>query len=137
SCREAIWDARRTGPIRAPAGCASPSSRGPPNASRPRGAYALLSNRYENRTTEGIPPLMLPYIRAPVRGLAQKENAMEELKSIIEAAGERRTTISPASGESKLKSAVGETIDLLDRGVLRVAEKKAGGWITHEWAKKA
>ena len=30
-----------------------------------------------------------------------------------------------------------ETIDLLDRGELRVAEPGADGWVVNEWAKKA
>ena len=36
-----------------------------------------------------------------------------------------------------LKQAVNETIDLLDQGRLRVAEKTGGKWITHQWIKKA
>ena len=36
-----------------------------------------------------------------------------------------------------MKNAVAETIALLDRGALRVAEKRAGAWVTNEWAKKA
>jgi 2,3,4,5-tetrahydropyridine-2-carboxylate N-succinyltransferase len=64
---------------------------------------------------------------------------MEELKSVIEAAWERRATISPGGGaaDAKVKDAVAETIELLDRGALRVAEKRAGAWTTNEWAKKA
>jgi 2,3,4,5-tetrahydropyridine-2-carboxylate N-succinyltransferase len=30
-----------------------------------------------------------------------------------------------------------ETISLLDRGELRVAEPVGGGWVVNEWAKKA
>src|SRR5262252_4325232 len=62
---------------------------------------------------------------------------MDDLKSVIEAAWARRAEISPGDAETRVKSAVGETIDLLDRGALRVAEKKAGAWTTNEWAKKA
>lgn len=36
-----------------------------------------------------------------------------------------------------IKEAVDETIDLLDMGEIRVAEKKDGQWTTHEWVKKA
>jgi len=62
---------------------------------------------------------------------------MEQLKSIIEAAWERRATISPAGVDAKVRDAVAETIDLLDQGTLRVAERTAGEWVTHQWAKKA
>ncbi len=39
--------------------------------------------------------------------------------------------------EPRHRAAILETVDLLDRGVLRVAEKKAGAWTTHAWVKKA
>jgi 2,3,4,5-tetrahydropyridine-2-carboxylate N-succinyltransferase len=62
---------------------------------------------------------------------------MEQLQSVIEAAWERRASLSPASAESSVRQAVEATVDLLDQGRLRVAEKTGGGWVTNEWAKKA
>ena len=40
----------------------------------------------------------------------------------------------PTGGDA---DAVEETIALLDGGELRVAEKRAGDWVVHEWVKKA
>ena len=58
-------------------------------------------------------------------------------KDTIEAAWEGRASINPASAPRELRSAVEEVIAGLDAGRLRVAEKKAGEWITHQWIKKA
>ena len=62
---------------------------------------------------------------------------MEQLKSIIESAWEGRSAISSTNADTAVKEAVCATIDLLDGGKLRVAEKVNGAWITNEWAKKA
>ena len=62
---------------------------------------------------------------------------MKQLQTLIEQAWERRAEISPANAASGLKRAVADTIELLDQGRLRVAEKLSGGWVTHQWAKKA
>ncbi|MGZ5117533.1 MAG: 2,3,4,5-tetrahydropyridine-2,6-dicarboxylate N-succinyltransferase [Burkholderiales bacterium] len=62
---------------------------------------------------------------------------MEELKRIIDDAWESRTGITPASAKKEIRDAVGKTIALLDSGELRVAEKRGGEWVTHQWAKKA
>ncbi|MBW8904529.1 MAG: 2,3,4,5-tetrahydropyridine-2,6-dicarboxylate N-succinyltransferase [Betaproteobacteria bacterium] len=58
-------------------------------------------------------------------------------KDTIEAAWEGRASINPASAPRELRNAVEEVIAGLDAGRLRVAEKKAGEWITHQWLKKA
>jgi 2,3,4,5-tetrahydropyridine-2,6-dicarboxylate N-succinyltransferase len=62
---------------------------------------------------------------------------MSDLKNIIETAFERRAEITPRNVETTVKDAVRETLDQLDRGVLRVAEKHNGEWQVHEWLKKA
>jgi 2,3,4,5-tetrahydropyridine-2-carboxylate N-succinyltransferase len=62
---------------------------------------------------------------------------MQQLQTTIETAWEQRASISPATTDARLKQAVDETISLLDEGRLRVAEKSAGSWITHQWIKKA
>ncbi|QCJ72063.1 2,3,4,5-tetrahydropyridine-2,6-dicarboxylate N-succinyltransferase [Providencia heimbachae] len=62
---------------------------------------------------------------------------MQHLQAIIEHAFEERATITPNTVSAPLKQAVMDTIALLDSGKLRVAEKIAGVWVTHQWLKKA
>jgi len=59
------------------------------------------------------------------------------LQSIIEAAFERRADISAGSAPADVKKAVAAVLAELDAGKLRVAEKRNGEWITHQWVKKA
>jgi len=59
------------------------------------------------------------------------------LESIIDAAFERRTEISPNQVPTELADALGHVIADLNRGQLRVAEKIGGVWQTHQWLKKA
>ena len=42
-----------------------------------------------------------------------------------------------ATGQVEDPDAVREVIGLLDRGMLRVAEKQSGDWIIHEWVRQA
>jgi 2,3,4,5-tetrahydropyridine-2-carboxylate N-succinyltransferase len=62
---------------------------------------------------------------------------MEKLRTMIEEAWERRSSLSPADLSSSAGRAVSEALGLLDDGTLRVAEKISGAWITHQWLKKA
>jgi 2,3,4,5-tetrahydropyridine-2,6-dicarboxylate N-succinyltransferase len=62
---------------------------------------------------------------------------MQALQSIIEHAFLERAALSPQKVSSEIKQAVDETIDLLDQGVLRVAEKINGVWQVHTWLKQA
>ena len=59
-----------------------------------------------------------------------------DLQTLIEAAWERRTELSPGS-DRKVADAVDEVLAGLDSGALRVAEKAGGDWIVHQWVKKA
>ncbi len=62
-------------------------------------------------------------------------NAM--LETAIEAAWEARDSISPQS-KGETRDAIEATLDALDKGVLRVAERQADGrWHVNQWAKKA
>lgn len=61
----------------------------------------------------------------------------QNLATIIDAAWENRAEISPKQVPAELREAVHQTIEGLDKGVLRVAEKRDGQWITHQWIKKA
>ena len=51
-------------------------------------------------------------------------------KDVVEAAWEARASLQPGKA---LRDAVEEAIAGLDSGKLRVAEKKGGEWITHQW----
>jgi len=59
-----------------------------------------------------------------------------DLKTEIEAAWERRESITIAT-DGPVRTAVEETIALLDAGKLRSAEKVDGEWRACEWAKQA
>lgn len=59
------------------------------------------------------------------------------LKNTIENAFDNRAQLSPLNVSDEIKSALTETIHLLDSGKYRVAEKINGEWITHQWIKKA
>lgn len=68
--------------------------------------------------------------------LNQQGNIMS-LQNIIETAFENRAEITPASVSEEVKYAVETTINQLDNGGLRVAEKQNGQWVVNEWVKKA
>jgi 2,3,4,5-tetrahydropyridine-2-carboxylate N-succinyltransferase len=59
-----------------------------------------------------------------------------ELENTINQAWEVRDTISKDS-DSKIITAIENTIESLDPGKIRVSEKKGDNWIVHEWIKKA
>jgi 2,3,4,5-tetrahydropyridine-2,6-dicarboxylate N-succinyltransferase len=61
----------------------------------------------------------------------------QSVKPLIEAAWERRQEITPSTVDSGLARALDECVQALDSGELRVAEKRDGRWIVHEWLKKA
>ena len=62
---------------------------------------------------------------------------MPAFRDVIEAAWGARANLSPASAEPRIREAVDTALAKLDRGELRVAEKTAGQWHTHQWLKKA
>ncbi|MCZ4259258.1 2,3,4,5-tetrahydropyridine-2,6-dicarboxylate N-succinyltransferase [Limimaricola sp. G21655-S1] len=59
-----------------------------------------------------------------------------QLETAIEAAWEARDTITPATG-GETREAILDTLDALDSGTLRVAEKRGDDWHVNQWAKKA
>ena len=61
---------------------------------------------------------------------------LERLRAIIDAAFERRASLSARHLPRELDGALEECLTLLDRGELRVAEPRDGGWVVHEWLKK-
>jgi 2,3,4,5-tetrahydropyridine-2-carboxylate N-succinyltransferase len=60
-----------------------------------------------------------------------------ELQATIESAYELRAQITPQNVSHEVRAAVEEVLGLLDKGSLRVAEKRAGQWHVNEWLKKA
>jgi 2,3,4,5-tetrahydropyridine-2-carboxylate N-succinyltransferase len=62
---------------------------------------------------------------------------MNDLQQVIDTAFEQRANITPRSVDTHVKEAVSEVITRLDRGKLRVAEKKDGAWVVNQWLKKA
>src|SRR6516162_3250672 len=60
----------------------------------------------------------------------------EHLKSFIESAYEHASDIN-AKTKGVVRDAVEETLDLLDKGEARVAEKIDGQWVVNQWLKKA
>jgi len=62
---------------------------------------------------------------------------MSDLQQIIEQAFDNRADLTPRRVSVEIREAVQETLDLLDQGALRVAEKKQGEWVVNEWLKKA
>jgi 2,3,4,5-tetrahydropyridine-2-carboxylate N-succinyltransferase len=62
---------------------------------------------------------------------------MTSLATTIDAAWERRADFSPQAAPAEIVDAVARIIAELDAGRLRVAEKTATGWVTHQWIKKA
>ena len=60
---------------------------------------------------------------------------LEEIKKKINEAFSNKEKIS--SSDKSLNNLVQETIDLLDKGKIRVAEKKGDKWEVNQWIKKA
>ena len=60
-----------------------------------------------------------------------------DLQTAIDGAWENRAFLTPTDAPSETREAVEHTLDALDSGRLRVAEKIDGEWITHQWIKKA
>ena len=58
---------------------------------------------------------------------------MTELKNVIENAWDNRELLQ----ENSTKDTIRQVIDLLDQGILRVAEPVTDGWQVNEWVKKA
>ena len=62
---------------------------------------------------------------------------LSQLESVVEKAFETRDTISTAT-RGEVREAIHTALDLLDKGEVRVAERKADGlWTVNQWLKKA
>lgn len=62
---------------------------------------------------------------------------MISLQALIEQEYEQRQTLSPENAPQELILAVDRIMTELDQGHIRVAEKKEGEWVVHQWIKKA
>ena len=64
-------------------------------------------------------------------------SSLSALQPVIEAAFERRQSLSSSSVDAQTRAAVEAVIGALDRGEARVAERQDGRWRVNEWLKKA
>ncbi|MFZ0789005.1 MAG: 2,3,4,5-tetrahydropyridine-2,6-dicarboxylate N-succinyltransferase [Chromatiaceae bacterium] len=62
---------------------------------------------------------------------------MNDNQTIIAEAFERRAEITPRNVETRVRDAVQDVVERLDRGEIRVAEKHDGDWVLNDWVKKA
>jgi 2,3,4,5-tetrahydropyridine-2-carboxylate N-succinyltransferase len=62
---------------------------------------------------------------------------LQRLRDIIDAAFERRASLSARELPAELDRALEECLERLDSGELRVAEPRANAWVVNEWLKKA
>jgi len=60
---------------------------------------------------------------------------MQQLQTVIEQAFDLRTELDKIDSSARI--VINQVINELDTGLLRVAEKINGQWITHQWLKKA
>ena len=59
-----------------------------------------------------------------------------KLENIINESFEKKEKVSSKS-DKKLVKAINETINLVDSGKIRVANKVSGSWVVNQWIKKA
>jgi 2,3,4,5-tetrahydropyridine-2-carboxylate N-succinyltransferase len=63
---------------------------------------------------------------------------MQQLQSLIDDAWERRAVLSDDEIAATLRPAIEHVLDALEAGAARVAEPaQGGGWVVHQWLKKA
>jgi len=67
----------------------------------------------------------------------KQANNIQNHRQLIEAAFEKRNTVTPESAGAELVAAVEASIYGLEHGVLRVAKPGNDGWQVNEWLKKA
>jgi 2,3,4,5-tetrahydropyridine-2,6-dicarboxylate N-succinyltransferase len=65
-----------------------------------------------------------------------RKMSKEPIQAVIDAAWEKRDAVSTAT-KGEIRDAVEAALEGLDKGELRVAEKREGTWQTHQWLKKA
>lgn len=61
----------------------------------------------------------------------------DQFKDVIETAFDKRADFTPSNTDSTIRTAVETTLNQVDSGELRVAEKQGNEWFVNEWIKKA
>jgi len=61
----------------------------------------------------------------------------QQLEGIIDQAFDNRNQYSPQNMPQDIRDAIQETLDGLDTGSIRVAQKDADSWVVNQWVKKA
>ena len=61
---------------------------------------------------------------------------LDKLEKTINESFEKKEKVNPKS-DKKIIKAINETIDLVDQGKIRVANKINGNWVVNQWIKKA
>jgi 2,3,4,5-tetrahydropyridine-2-carboxylate N-succinyltransferase len=59
-----------------------------------------------------------------------------DLEAVVERAWEVRDSVGPET-RGEVRQAVDAALGALDRGEVRIAEKRGGEWVVHQWLKKA
>ena len=67
----------------------------------------------------------------------QTVRSVHPLEALIDSAFEARAEITPSTVPPALRDGLDHVIRGLNAGTLRVAEKRDGAWVTHQWIKKA
>ena len=67
----------------------------------------------------------------------QTVHSTHPLEALIGKAFEERATISASTADRTLLAALDRVVGELNAGTLRVADKRDGAWVTHQWIKKA
>ncbi len=67
----------------------------------------------------------------------QTVHSTHPLEALIDKAFEERAQITPSTVPPAVRDALDHVIGGLNAGTLRVAEKRDGAWVTHQWIKKA
>ncbi|WP_343182666.1 2,3,4,5-tetrahydropyridine-2,6-dicarboxylate N-succinyltransferase [Buchnera aphidicola] len=62
---------------------------------------------------------------------------MQNIKNIINKAFEIKNKINYQTVEPETYNAIINTIEFIERGILKISEKISNEWITHQWLKKA
>ena len=108
------------------------------SAAPPFGSGTIPSGRGRGRSilqTGVAMSIMKRMISAAFSKMSGREMS-EHLPRVIDEAWKARETLG-VSTRGEIRDAVGEALDGLDTGRLRVAEKHAGEWHVHQWLKKA
>lgn len=98
-------------------------------------SWSVVQTPYPTRFSEQLQPARVAVI-AKAHKIKGNDMSNAQLEAAIETAWEARDTITPATtGETR--EAIEDTLNALDGGTLRVAEKQGDDWHVNQWAKKA